>query len=109
MDIRACVAGVGLLLGSTAPPGHAGDTRAIELRRLLEPTPAELRSEASGRVYIYEGLRESDIAQAMDDAFDRLDSMMFIRVQRARPPEPVDDPEGRSAEEPTYYTVDDGC
>ena len=109
MDIRACVSGIGLLLGLMTPPGYAGDTRVIELRRLLAPTPAELRSEAAGRVYIYEGLRESDIAQAMEDAFDRLDSMMFIRVQRARPPEPEEDPGDRSAEEPAYYTVDDGC
>lgn len=109
MAIRPCAAGVGLLLVLTVPPNHAGDARSVELRRLFEPTPAELGSEASGRVYIYESLRESDIAQAMEDAFDRVDAMMFIRVQRAVLPEPEEDSGPRSAKQPAYYTVDDGC
>ena len=60
----------------------AADVRDIELRRLYEPTPAELRDEAAGRIYIYDGLRDTDIAHAMDAAYDRIENMMFIRVKR---------------------------
>ena len=82
----------------------AADLRDIELRRLFEPTPAELRAERSGRIYIYEGLLESDVARAMAEQFDRVDSMMFIRVQR-----PVQKAEPKSKEPVKYYTQDDGC
>jgi len=60
----------------------AADVSDIELRRLLEPTPSELAQEQKGRIYIYEGLRESDIERAMRDQFHRVESMMFIRTQQ---------------------------
>ena len=98
--LAATLAGL-LLLGRDA---RAADLRDIELRRLFEPTPAELRAERSGRIYIYEGLRESDVARAMAEQFDRVDSMMFIRVQR-----PVQKTELQSKEPVEYQTQDDGC
>jgi hypothetical protein len=60
----------------------AADVREIELRRLMEPTPAELRAEAAGRIYIYEGLRDTDVAQAMQEQFGRVENMMFIRTKK---------------------------
>ena len=90
-----------LLLGGSA---WAADVRDIELRRLFEPTPGELAQEASGRIYIYEGLRESDVARAMTEEFDRVDTMMFVRMKRVAPKAKPD-----SKEPPTYYTDDDGC
>ena len=98
--LAAALAGL-LLLGRDA---WAADVRDIELRRLFEPTPAELRAERSGRIYIYEGLLESDVAHAMAEQFDRVDSMMFIRVQR-----PVQTTEPEAKEPVKYYTQDDGC
>ncbi len=92
----------GLLLDG--PGAWAADVRDIELRRLFDPTPAELRAEQSGRIYIYEGLRETDVARAMTEEFDRVDSMMFVRMQRVAPKA-----EPASNEAPTYYTDDDGC
>lgn len=56
--------------------------RDIELRLLFEPTQAELRAEVSGRIYIYEGLRSSDIGWAIDEEFERVESMMFIRTEK---------------------------
>ena len=88
---------------STVATGE--DVRDIELRRLFEPTPAEQRAEASGRIYIYEGLRETDVARAMEEEFDRVESMMFIRVKKTdKTGETLKDPE-------TGYAVveDDGC
>jgi hypothetical protein len=55
------------LLGASTVATAGKDVRDIELRRLFEPTPAEQRAEASGRIYIYEGLRETDVARAMED------------------------------------------
>ena len=98
--LAAALAGL-LLLGRDA---RATDLRDIKLRRLFEPTPAELRAERSGRIYIYEGLLESDVARAMAEQFDRVDSMMFIRVQR-----PVQTTERKSKEPVEYQTQNDGC
>lgn len=91
---------VGTLLLATSAQGK--DLREIELRRLFEPTRAELRAEREGRIFIYEGLREGDIARAMREQFQRVDSMMFIRVQ----PNPATSGSGDPT--PVYYQ-DDGC
>ncbi len=50
-------------------------------RRLFEPTASERLAEAKGRVVIYDGLQDVEVAQAMDQEFERVDSMMFIRTQ----------------------------
>jgi hypothetical protein len=60
----------------------AEDVRDIQLRRLLEPTDAELAQERKGRIYIYESLTHGDIETAMEEEFDRVESMMFIRVPK---------------------------
>ncbi len=83
----------------------ANDVAAIELRRLLEPTPGELKQEQKGRIYIYDGVRDVDIDTAMDVAFDRIDSMMFIRVRKT-------DETGKAMRDPTtgeFQVQDDGC
>ncbi|MCG6898032.1 MAG: hypothetical protein LJE61_09185 [Thiocapsa sp.] len=94
-----------VLVCTTSAPLIAADVRDIEIRRLFEPTPAELRQEGAGRIYIYEGLTEADIARAMDSEFERVESMMFIRI-------PVTDGQGEVVKDPDtgqtqYY--DDGC
>ena len=81
------------------------DARDAQLRRLFEPTPTDLRQERAGKVYIYEGLTDADIARAMDEAFNRVDSMMFIRV-------PVTDDKGEVVKDPETgenVVQDDGC
>jgi hypothetical protein len=88
-----------------SPLAQAVDLRDIELRRLFEPTPAELRAEQAGRVYIYEGLQEADIARALSEQFTRVNSMMFIRVR----PTPVAPTPGQGGEPTTAYYRDDGC
>ena len=91
-----------LLFSATA---QAQDLRDIELRRLFEPTPAEVRQEQAGRVYIYDGLKETDIEQAMHEQFPRVEFMMFIRVK----PTPLPPAESKSeTPAPTYYQ-NDGC
>ena len=89
---------------ATASSG-ATDVTEIERRRLFEPTPSELRAEAAGRVYIYEGLRDRDVERAMEEEFKRVENMMFIRVKPTdRNGKPMKDPK-TGAE----YVQDDGC
>jgi hypothetical protein len=65
---------------ATVAASAAPDVSDIELRRLFEPTASELAAEAQGRIYIYEGLRDIDVQRAMDEQFDRVQYMMFIRT-----------------------------
>jgi hypothetical protein len=52
--------------------------RNWQLNRLFNPDERQLTEERKGRVYIYDGLRDSDIRRALDEQFGRLESMMFI-------------------------------
>ena len=60
----------------------ATDVREIELRRLFDPTQSELEQETEGRIYIYDGLRDKDVERAMEEEFDRVENMMFIREKK---------------------------
>lgn len=71
----------GSMLIAACGAAFAGDVSEIERRRLFEPSEAELRAETNGRIYIYDGLTQSDITAALDQEFDRVESMMFIRVR----------------------------
>jgi hypothetical protein len=83
----------------------AGELSEIELRRLFEPTAAERQQESKGRIYIYDGLTDKDVARAMDEEFERVESMMFIRLKPTdEQGEVLKDPE--SGEE---LVEDDGC
>jgi hypothetical protein len=68
-----------------------------QMRRLLEPTAVERADEEAGRIFIYDGLSHADIENALDTEFERMESMMFIRVKKEQP-----------AGEPLAYE-DDGC
>lgn len=57
-----------------------------ELRQLHEPSPLLQARERAGRVTIYDGVTVTEIDRAMDNQFDRIGSMMFIRIKR-----PADD------------------
>ncbi|MGA7181419.1 MAG: hypothetical protein WBX11_17790 [Thiobacillaceae bacterium] len=54
------------------------DLHAWEVRRLTHPTPLELRDEQSGKVYIYDDLTDREVDQALDNNFQRIESMMFV-------------------------------
>ena len=60
----------------------AADVSEIELRRLFEPTETELAAEARGRIYIYDGVRDVDVQRALEEEFERVDNMMFIRTRK---------------------------
>jgi hypothetical protein len=52
------------------------------LRRLIEPTERERAHEREGHVYIYDGLIDREVDQAMDAHFDRIEYMMFVGTRR---------------------------
>lgn len=55
------------------------------LRRLNDPTERERAHERQGNVYIYDGLTDRDVDQAMRDHFDRIEYMMFLGTRRTAP------------------------
>lgn len=67
-----------------------------QLEMIHDPSAAQIKVEERGRVYIYDGLYESDVKLAMDTQFDRVDNMMFVRTK-------VETPQGE------IETEDDGC
>jgi len=93
-------------LALAAPlPAAAADVSEIELRRLFEPTKAERAEEEKGQIYIYEGVRDTDVQRALDEEFERVQNMMFIRTIKT-------DDEGEAERDPHTGDVeveDDGC
>jgi hypothetical protein len=67
-----------------------------QVKQLNDPSPGLVQAEARGRVTIYDGLREQQVERAMDEQFERIDNMMFIRTLREAP-------------DGGYVAVDDDC
>jgi len=60
---------------------------------LFNPTSRQLELENKGRVNIYDGLKDTEVAHALDSQFDRIQSMMFVRtVVTGNGGEPLVDP-----------------
>ena len=55
---------------------------ATARNRLTSKTSIFLITKKEGRIYIYESLTKPDIEKAMSEEFDRVESMMFIRVPK---------------------------
>ena len=91
-----------LVLGLLGP-AEGGDNWQEEM--LFNPSASQQKIEKRGRVIIYDGLKDTQISQAMDTQFDRVQSMMFIRTV-------VTDSEGeiqRDKETNDKVVEDDGC
>lgn len=80
-----------LILVSTASLG--GD---FQHNILFSPDKGILVAEANGRVMIYDQLKSETIDKAMDEQFDRIESMMFVRTQYQQ-------------EDGGYVVMDDDC
>jgi hypothetical protein len=81
------------------------DDRSWQLEKIFDPTPQDLAHEAHGRVFIYDGLRDTDIEQALESEFGRVGSMMFVRtVITDRSGDPL-----RDETSGDYVTEDDDC
>ena len=83
MKSTAFTAGLFLLFAGSPPVPAFGETSAVEQmqeRRLFDPTEGELRQEAKGSIYIYDGLTDKTVQRALNEQFERVGSMMFIRT-----------------------------
>ena len=73
----------GLLFGGTSPViGVASDVvdPSWQELRLNAPTDAQRQRERSGGVFIYDGLEYGTVQAAMDQNFERIQNMMFVRI-----------------------------
>ena len=52
-----------------------------ELDQLHAPSPSLRERERAGRITIYDGVLITEVDKAMDQQFDRIESMMFIRTK----------------------------
>ncbi|MCB1802169.1 MAG: hypothetical protein KDI82_10825 [Gammaproteobacteria bacterium] len=76
------MAAVLLAIGTSASVAASGDW---QLQRLMEPSAAQRAQEIRGSVVIYDGLDAGLVAQAMDEHFDRIQNMMFVRIHHLPP------------------------
>jgi hypothetical protein len=51
-----------------------------QLSLLFNPSEYQYELERRGRVFIYDGLRDTEIEQALDEQYDRIEGMMFINT-----------------------------
>ncbi len=76
-----------IILAMSSQPAFA-DEAAYQLQQkmLFEPSSHMLQSEVqNNRVFIYEGMKLADVDKAMDEQFDRVDNMMFIKTRVINP------------------------
>ncbi len=85
-----------LLLTFIPLTATAGNYSDYQLRRLLEPTVSEYAAENRGNVFIYDGLTATQVDEALNRHFPRIDNMMFTRIVQ------ID-------EQGEQYVEDDGC
>lgn len=51
-----------------------------QYNRLFNPNPVNLEAERRGAIFIYDGLTDITVNQALDQQFDRIQNMMFTRT-----------------------------
>ncbi len=51
-----------------------------QVRMLHQPSDIQLALETKGRVFIYDGLTDVEVGRAVDEQFERMGSMMFVRT-----------------------------
>lgn len=65
-----------LLVSSTTGLANSN----FQQKMLLSPSTGALKAELQGRVMIYDGLQSNVVDMAMDQQFERIENMMFVRT-----------------------------
>ena len=103
-----CLIKLGLMLTLSpvqATLGDGSEHDEWQLRRLFEPNQAELLQEKNKSIMIYSGVKDKDVGRVMDEHFDRIDSMMFVRtIVTDKTGEPKTNPESGEV-----VSEDDDC
>lgn len=99
-----------LALGLGVTSTHAEQLASLDTadvwqtNRLFTPTARQLEMEHKGSVVIYDGLTDVMVEKALDQDFNRIQSMMFTRViQTGKNGQPLRDESGE------VIVADDGC
>ena len=85
---------INMLLVLATMPAQATDN--YQYKTLFTPSDYNLKAEAKGRIMIYDGLTSKTVDKAMDEQFNRIDNMMFVRIIHQQ-------------DNGEYYVEDDGC
>lgn len=99
MTIKDIAVMVGVLVGIYAnlvfQDSLAAGADDYDLTNLRAPSADLLQREQQMSVTIFDGIEVTEVDRALDSQFERIDSMMFVRI---RHPQPDGD-----------YDVDDDC
>ena len=87
---------MGTLLAPVTKAADADD--GFQYNALFNPTPAQLKAEDRGRVMINDGLDSAVVERALDEQFDRIEHMMFVRTRQST-----------SDDDDEYIVEDEGC
>ena len=98
-----------LLIAAMNSPLSAGSIETAmmdwQVKQLFQPGKYRDSLEKQGRVFIYAGLKSSDVMRALDEHFDRIQSMMFTgMVMTDDSGTPLRDPETGG-----LVVEEDGC
>jgi hypothetical protein len=101
---RSVIPATVILFAMTLQAAYADDN-TWQMTNLFEPSPAQIEREQKQRVMIYHGMKDTDINRAMDEQFDRVETMMFTgTILTDDTGKPLHDPETGDV-----VVEDDGC
>ena len=105
MITRRSVVPATVILFASALSAAFADGNSWQMTNLFEPSPAQNEREKKGRVMIYHGLKDTDVNRAMEDQFERIETMMFTgTIVTDDTGQPLRDPETGA-----IVVEDDGC
>ncbi len=70
-----------LALGILASSASAWADNGYQHNVLFSPSSGILQAETKGRIMIYDGLKNETVELAMNQQFERIENMMFVRTQ----------------------------